>query len=188
MYSGKSIIIVGAGIGGLTAALSLLKAGINVEVYEQASQLGEVGAGVQISANGNRVLFALGLEQKLKRVAWEPQGKIIRLWNTGETWTLFDLGSESIDRYGYPYFMYHRADLHEILVEAINELKTDTITLNAEAIGINQDENSAILHLRNGSTAIAHAIVGADGVHSNVRTLLHGKDDPEFKVMKEVYY
>ena len=70
----KHILIAGAGIGGLTAALALLKSGLDVDVYEQAPQLGEVGAGFQISANGNRVLYALGLEQEVKQIAWEPEG------------------------------------------------------------------------------------------------------------------
>ena len=93
METDQHIIIAGEGIGGLSAALSLLIYGIDVDVYEQSTQLGEVGAGVQISANGNRVLFALGLEHSLREIAWEPEGKEIRLWNTGETWELFDLGA-----------------------------------------------------------------------------------------------
>ena len=107
METDPHIIIAGAGIGGLTAALALLKYGIDVDVYEQSTQLAEVGAGVQISANGNRVLFALGLEHSLREIAWEPEGKEIRLWNTGETWELFDLGAESTEIYGYPVSYTH---------------------------------------------------------------------------------
>jgi len=98
------ILIVGAGIAGLTAALALMRDGHTVEVYEQADKLAELGAGVQISANGARVLFALGLEEAIRRVWCEPAGKEIRLWNTGETWKLFDLGAESVERYGAPPF------------------------------------------------------------------------------------
>ncbi len=79
------ILIVGAGIGGLTAALALMRDGHDVEVYEQAPRLAELGAGVQISANGARVLFALGLEDAIRRVWCVPSAKEIRLWNTGET-------------------------------------------------------------------------------------------------------
>src|SRR5262245_17597549 len=93
------VLIAGGGIGGLAAALALLREGFDVDVYEQAGELREVGAGVQISANGTRVLFSLGLEAAVRRLAWEPMAKEIRLWSTGETWKLFDLGAVSVERY-----------------------------------------------------------------------------------------
>src|SRR6516165_3969328 len=94
------VAIVGAGIGGLAAALALVRRGIDVEVYEQAPELRELGAGVQVSANGTRVLYALGLKDALTKMQVLPSGKAIRLWNTGQSWKLFDLGMESVDRYG----------------------------------------------------------------------------------------
>ncbi len=81
----EKVVIVGAGIGGLAAALALIQRGIDVDVYEQAPELRELGAGVQISANGTRVLHALGLKEALERVQVMPAGKAIRLWNTGQT-------------------------------------------------------------------------------------------------------
>src|SRR5580698_8823625 len=96
-----SIAIIGGGIGGLSAALALLRRGIDVEVYEQAPELRELGAGVQVSANGTRVLHALGLKEALEKVQVEPAGKAVRLWNTGESWKMFDLGLESVERYGF---------------------------------------------------------------------------------------
>src|SRR5438046_10403225 len=92
------VLIAGGGIGGLTAALALLRNGIDVEVYEQASELKEVGAGVQLAANGTRVLYALGVGDELKTLSCEAQGKEIRHWQTGETWKVFDLGPASIER------------------------------------------------------------------------------------------
>ena len=77
----------------MAAALSLLKRGLDVEVHEQAPELKEVGAGIQISSNGTRVLYALGLEDALKRVQVLPSGRVIRHWSTGETWNWFDLGA-----------------------------------------------------------------------------------------------
>src|SRR5215468_1564068 len=103
MSTPRKVVVVGAGIGGLCAALALLQRGIDVEVYEQASELKELGAGVQIGPNGTRVLHALGLVDALAAVAAVPVGKEIRLWNTGQTWKLFDLGASSLERYGYPY-------------------------------------------------------------------------------------
>ena len=98
------VLIAGGGLGGLTAALALLKSGCEVEVYEQAAELREVGAGLQLSANGTHVFHALGVGEALKAHSCEAQGKEIRLWSTGETWKLFDLGQVSVERYGYPYF------------------------------------------------------------------------------------
>lgn len=73
------VLIAGAGVGGLTAALALLKRGFNVDVYEQAPKIMEVGAGFQISANGTRVLYELGLGAKIEEICWEPEGKEIRI-------------------------------------------------------------------------------------------------------------
>ncbi len=87
------VAVIGAGIGGLAAALALLQRGLDVDVYEQAPQLGEVGAGIQISPNGTRVLYALGLEQALRGVEVLPSRRQIRHWSTGETWDWFELGA-----------------------------------------------------------------------------------------------
>ena len=174
------ILIVGAGIAGLTAALALLRDAHDVEVYEQAPRLAELGAGVQISANGARVLFALGLEDAIRAVWCEPAGKEIRLWNTGETWKLFDLGAESVARYGAPYFMIHRADLHGVLIDAVRALKGDAIRLDARCAGFDDDGRSVTLHLASGARVTGDAIVGADGVHSRIRNILAGDDKPEF--------
>ena len=116
-----NVAIVGGGIGGLTAALALIRLGVDVDVYEQAPELRELGAGVQISANGTRVLHALGLKEALEKVQVLPAGKAIRLWNTGQSWKLFDLGLESVERYGFPYLTIHRGDLHRILAAALQE-------------------------------------------------------------------
>src|SRR5213079_1376126 len=133
------ILIVGAGIGGLTAALALLRDGHEVHVYEQAPALAELGAGVQISASGARVLFALGLEGAIRRVWSVPAAKEIRLWNTGQTWKLFDLGAESVARYGAPYFMIHRADLHGALIDAVRALAPKAIHLGARCTVFDDD-------------------------------------------------
>jgi salicylate hydroxylase len=174
------ILIVGAGIGGLTAALALLRAGHDVDVYEQAHELAGLGAGVQISANGARVLFALGLEDAMRNVWCEAAGKEIRLWNTGETWRLFDLGAESVARYGAPYFMIHRADLHRALIDAVRALKGEAIHLGSRCIGFTDDGTSVTLHLTIDERAVGDALIGADGVHSRIRNILIGGDKAQF--------
>jgi salicylate hydroxylase len=174
------ILIAGAGIGGLTAALALLRRGFDVDIYEQASELREIGAGFQVSANGTRVFYELGLGEAIDAIAWQPSGKEIRIWNTGQTWKLFDLGAESVERYGYPYLMFHRADLHDVLIEAVRAEKSDAIHLNAAATGCEQDGTRVRLLLEGGDAIEGDALIGADGVHSAIRQTLFGPDDRRF--------
>ena len=141
------ILISGGGIGGLTAALALLKRGFDVEVYEQAGELKEVGAGLQLSANGNRVLYELGLGEALQRLSCEAKAKQIRLWNTGDTWKLFDLGAVSVERYGFPYFTVYRPDLLTVLAAAVRALKPDAIHLKSRSTGFEQNASGVTLLL-----------------------------------------
>ena len=174
------VIVVGAGIGGLTCALALLLRGIEVEVYEQAPELREIGAGVQISANGTRVLRALGLEPALDVCAVRPQAKEIRHWKSGRTWKLFDLGVVSEQRYGAPYIFIHRGDLHRLLAEAVCAQKPDAIHLNARCVGVEQNTGGVTLRLEDGRSARGRLLIGADGVHSVVRAAVFGAGRPEF--------
>jgi salicylate hydroxylase len=174
------ILIVGAGIGGLTAALALLRLGLKVIVCEQAPALGDVGAGVQISANGARVLGALGLEGELRRVWCEPEGKEVRLWSSGQSWNLFDLGAQSVARYGAPYFMCHRADLHGLLAAAVRACDPVAIRLGARCVGFSQDARRVTVRLASGEEVSGAALIGADGVHSRIRSVLFGDARPTF--------
>jgi salicylate hydroxylase len=179
MSKNPHILIAGGGIGGLTAALALLKRGYDVDIYEQAQELKEVGAGVQISPNGNRVLFELGVGEALQQLSCEASGKEIRLWNSGTTWKLFDLGAVSVERYGYPYLTVYRPDLINVLAQAVRAIKPDAIHLQARARGFEQDASGVTLHLESDSVQ-ADALIGADGVHSNIRQGLFGADQPAF--------
>lgn len=174
------VLIAGAGIGGLTAALALLRSGIDVEVYEQAPELKEVGAGVQLAANGTRVLYALGVGDELRALSCEAQGKEIRHWQTGETWKLFDLGPASIERYGFPYFTVYRPDLLEVLARAVRRARPDAIHLGARCASFAQDDAGVTLQLEDRGTVRGDALIGADGVHSRIRQAVLGPDRPEF--------
>jgi salicylate hydroxylase len=174
------IVIIGAGIGGLTAALALLQRGFDVQVLEQASQLGEVGAGLQISPNGMRVLSALGLRTATEAVASEPLGKRVRLWSTGQTWNLFDLGPLSRERYGFPYLTMHRGDLHRVLVEAVRERWPEAIRTGVRIDGLRHEGSHVTVQSQGRDVATADLVVGADGVHSQVRQQLFGGDKPRF--------
>lgn len=174
------IVIVGAGIGGLTAALALMRRGFEVQVLEQARALGEVGAGVQISPNGNRVLDHLGLSPAIAAVAAEPAGKRVRLWNTGQTWNLFDLGATSRERYGFPYLTLHRADLHQVLVDAVRALNPEAIRTGVRIDRVEQRGDAVVIESGGQVVATGDVVVGADGVHSQVRQCLIGEDRAEF--------
>jgi len=180
MARSPHVLIAGAGIGGLAAALALLKRGIDVDVYEQAAELREVGAGVQISANGNRVLYALGLERPMRDLACEAAGKEIRLWNSGQTWKLFDLGQESVKRYGYPYFTVYRPDLLGMLAEAVQQEKPGAIHLGARCNELRQSADAVRLGIEGGAQIEGDVLIGADGVRSRVRQVLFGDEQPAF--------
>jgi salicylate hydroxylase len=174
------VAIVGAGIGGLAAALACVRRGIDVAVYEQAPELRELGAGVQISANGTRILHALGLKEALEKVQVLPAGKAIRLWNSGQSWKLFDLGMESVERYGFPYITIHRGDLHAVIAQALERAKPGTIHLDRKCVGLSQSADDVELRFADGATVTTKLVVGGDGVHSVVRANLFGTAKPAF--------
>ncbi|WP_299452909.1 FAD-dependent monooxygenase [uncultured Pigmentiphaga sp.] len=177
------ILIAGAGIGGLAAALALLRRGFDVEIYEQAEELREVGAGVQISPNGSRVLANLGVLEEVRATSCETEGKEIRLWSTGQTWKLFDLGAEAVRRFGYSYFTAYRVDLHNALVEGVRSIKPDAIHLASRCIGFEQNKHGVVLHLESGESTRGKALIGADGIHSTIRSQLFGSDRATFADM-----
>jgi len=177
------VLIAGGGIGGLAAAVALLQRGIDVDVYEQAPELKEVGAGIQISPNGNKVLDALGVFNTLKDLSCDPARKEFRLWSTGKPWPMFSFGKTVIERYGYPYLTVYRPDLHQSLADRVRALKSDAIHLGRAVVGCEQDEQSAILVLKDGTKVSGDALIGADGVRSVIRNALWGPSDPSFSGM-----
>jgi salicylate hydroxylase len=180
MASPHQIIVIGGGIGGLTAALALLRRGLDVVVYEQASQLKEVGAGVQIGSNGTRVLYAMGLEAALRAVQVNPSRRELRHWRTGETWNWFDLGPASVERFGTPHILLHRNDLHGILVDAVRALKADAIKLGSKCTAVSQTADAVTVQFATGAAATGDFLIGADGIHSQVRKCLFGAGKAEF--------
>jgi len=175
------VLIAGAGIGGLSAALALLNAGIDCDLYEQAPELREIGAGLQLSPNGTRVLFALGLEASLRRDGVETGDKTIRLWSTGQSWSLYDPKvATPAERFGSPMFLMHRGDLHQMLVEAVRAKKASAIHLNARCADFEQNESQVRLKLEDGREITGDILIGADGLHSRVRQKLFGPATPKF--------
>lgn len=183
MTQSPKILIAGGGIGGMAAALSLLRRGYDVEVYEQAPELGEVGAGVQISPNGARALDALGVFETLQAASCAPRRKEFRLWNTGRAWPMFDLGPIAIETYGYPYLTVYRPDLLGTLSDAVQELAPGVIHLGRAVEDVTNTADGVALHLAGGETVEGDLLIGADGVKSTVRKCLFGDDEANFTGM-----
>jgi salicylate hydroxylase len=180
MSTPQRIAIAGAGIAGLTTALALLQQGFKVDVLEQAAQLGELGAGLQISPNGSRVLLALGLGDALQSCVSQARGKEIRMWNTGQRWKLFDLGDDCLARFGAPYWMVHRGDLHRVLLDAFEARSDRPVRLNARVLQARNTASGVTFGLNDGSEHNARALLAADGVHSVLREQLLGEDKAQF--------
>ncbi len=171
---GKRILIAGAGIGGIVAALALLQRGFDVALYEQAAELRELGAGVQISPNGSRVLCHLGLQSAMEAIASVPTAKEMRLFNTGQAWRVQDLGATAQERFGSPYWLVHRGDFHRVLVDALAERAPGVVRVGTRCTGFEQDTAGVTLLLENGERVRGDALIGADGVHSQIRHQLFG--------------
>lgn len=179
MRQNSNVIVVGAGIGGLAAALGLLRAGQKVRVYEQVTELGEVGAGLSITPNAGKALVELGLRDALERIGSRPPAGTIRHYATGEI--LVRLAQDqTADRYGLPLFHVHRADLHAALVEAVRAMDPQCLQVGCGVLAVDTRADGVTLELRDGSRAEADWLVGADGIHSVTRAALFGPDRPNF--------
>lgn len=175
-----TIMIAGAGIGGLTAAAVLLQRGYRVRVYEQAPTLGEIGAGIQISANASRVLHALGLEPQLAAAAVTPKAFHYRLYSNGDLLHEIPLGESHERRYGAKYYHLHRADLHAVLAAKVRELDPDAIVLETAAQRFVETRDSVTLHFAGGGSASGDVLIGADGIKSVIRAQVLGASNATF--------
>src|SRR6476661_525199 len=164
-----STAIVGAGMGGLAAAAALRRVGIDVTVYEQASQFARLGAGIQIGCNAMKVLRGLGLEAKLRAQSFYPRSWNNRDWRTGEIKFDMIFGESAEQKFGAPYLLAHRGDLHAALASAVPD---EHIKLNYKLVGLDQTADGVRLTFANGVVTTADAVIGADGVHSVVRDIL----------------
>ncbi|WP_024518292.1 FAD-dependent monooxygenase [Bradyrhizobium sp. Tv2a-2] len=171
------VAIVGAGMGGLSTAAALRLIGIDVTVYEQASQFARIGAGIQIGCNAMKVLRRLGLEQMLRAQSFYPRSWNNRDWRTGDIKFDMIFGESAEAKFGAPYLLAHRGDLHAALASAV---PAECVRLNHKLVGLDETGDGMRLVFANGATATADAVIGADGVHSTVRDILFGTSAVNF--------
>jgi salicylate hydroxylase len=170
----RRIAIIGAGIGGLTLALALRQRGLEVDIYEQATQLTEIGAAIALSANGTRELERLGCLDALTAVSTEPTELIYRGWSSDERIAAFPvrLDGSYQQRFGAPYFGIHRADLQKILGSAHG---ADRLKLGHRLSSLTEGTDGIDLRFENGLQVTVDVVIGADGVRSAVRRYVAGE-------------
>jgi salicylate hydroxylase len=171
------VAIVGAGIGGLTAAVAMHRRDIEVSVYEQSPQIAEIGAGVSLSPNAIKAFRALGLDEHIAAIGFESDNQIVRAWDSGDTLSRVFRKGVYQKEFGAPYLSAHRADLVEVLRR---QLPDSVFHLNTRCTGVETDGNGGRARFADGTEIDADLIVGADGIRSAVRQSLFGHDAPRF--------
>lgn len=174
------IAVIGAGIGGLSAAAFLHRGGHDVTIFEAASRLGEVGAGIQISPNGSRLLIELGIDAQLQRLFVTPSRLVLRRWEDDSELTSTELGELAHQRWGAPYYNAYRPDVISVLRNAAPDIPLEH---GARLSDLHESENSVELTFADDTTFSADMVVGADGIHSSVRQRLFGEYPTRFSGM-----
>jgi len=174
----EPIVVAGAGIGGLAAALALSRVGRRVELVERAAEIREVGAGLQVGPNGFRALDRLGIADAVDAICFRPAAIVMRDSVTGEELARQVLGATFEARFGYPYRVAYRADLQAVLLRAVQRSTDVTISLGDGVSGIEQREDQVEVQLDSGRMIRGSALVGADGIRSRTRDHLLGDGAP----------
>jgi 2-polyprenyl-6-methoxyphenol hydroxylase-like FAD-dependent oxidoreductase len=177
MSRNPRIAIIGGGIGGLTTAVAMSRGGLDVELYEQSSRIGEIGAGITLSPNAMKAYRALGIEDQIAAIGFESENQVVRTWNTGKVISKVFRKGVYQKEFGAPYFSMHRADLAEVLAR---QLPDGIFRLGARCTEAGSNAASAWARFADGAEIEADIVVGADGIHSAVRGSLFGQQSPRF--------
>jgi len=171
------IAVIGGGIGGLSAAVGLRQAGFEVDVYEQAPELTEVGGGINMGPNAARILYRLGLGEGLDREGVRPVGSHQRRWQDGRTLQRASLNPLCEQLYGAPHITIHRADLLAVIAAGF---PAERVHLGHRLVGLADCGEGTEARFDNGARIKADVLVGADCIHSAVRAALFGEEEPRF--------
>ena len=169
--------IIGGGIGGLAAAIALARRGVASSVFEQAPGLARVGADINLTPNAVRALDGIGVGDRIRETAAQPAFRISRTWNTGEETSRLPMSSAAEERYGAPQLTMHRADLLAALTEAAPR---GCLELGRRLVAVEERPDGVTAEFADGATEELDLLVGADGIHSRVRTAMLGEERPEF--------
>jgi 2-polyprenyl-6-methoxyphenol hydroxylase-like FAD-dependent oxidoreductase len=172
------VVIVGGGIGGLAAALALSRKGIASQVLEQAPELKEIGAGIQLGPNFFRMFDILGVTDEITRLASFPTNLTMRDSTTGELVTSLPLDQEFLNRFTYPYGLIYRADLHRVFLEACQKSDLIKIDSSQKVVGVEQDDSGVTARSESGAVHRGVALIGADGLWSTMRQEVVGDGAP----------
>lgn len=176
----RRAVIAGGGIGGLASGLALALKGWDVEVLEQAPEMIEVGAGIQISPNGMAALERLGVVPLIEDTLFEPEAIELRMGLSGRRVFRLPMKGYAQDRWGHRFVQIHRADLHDALLQALRTQPSAQLRTNAKITGYVRERGGASVYLERGDRVFGDVLIGADGVRSVIRNQMCGTDRARF--------
>jgi 6-hydroxynicotinate 3-monooxygenase len=176
MSSKPTIAIIGAGLGGLTAAILLQRAGYDPVIYEQSAQIARIGAGINLWPNSTRILQELGFESELQKIGTTPENWLNCEWDTGRVY-FQQPAQDWLKHYGAPHMILHRGDLQGYMIDA---LRDGTIHYSKSLASVEESSEGIDMLFRDGSVAKADIVIGADGINSVVRETLLGAEPPKY--------
>ena len=171
------IAVIGGGLGGAAAALALHRCGFEVAVYEKSAELGEIGAGLNLSPNALKAFRYLGIEDAALKTGCQAEEQVIRSFRSGRVIARPKRSGDVAARYGAPFLTMHRADLLSLLVAPLPDR---VFHLGAECTGAETRAGGAVAHFADGTSIEADIVIGADGIHSAVRDSVFGHIEPRF--------